>query len=1193
MPPSDSGSTRIQLCGRLKADLDGRHVTPALRGRQGRILLAYLVLNRGRPVSRDELIEAIWPESPPSDPPAALRTQLSRLRAALGSEALAGRDAVELRLPENIWIDVEAADRAIVAAGSALGAADWKDAWVHAHIALNIAGRPFLAGFEAPWVEETRHELEELHLRAREIIARAGIGLGGSELAGAERAARALIREAPFRESGYVLLMRALVASGNTAEALRTYDDLRNLLAEELGSAPGTEAQGLHRKLLGGSTAEGEALEREGAGENPGAMSAAAEPARLPLPTWLVPRRRSPFIGRAAEQERLERLWGETGKGVRNLVFLGGDPGVGKTRLATEFAGAVHTGGGGVLYGRADEQASLDFQPFVEALRHWVLNSPSAEIERDLGPHAGVLAGLIPEISVQLSEAVPDPPDTARERLFEAVAGCFAALSARRPLLLVLDDVHWADPGSLMMLRHIARSPHRTALMILAAYRETEPSEALAETLADLGREGLFERQHLSGLGVSEVGELISSIRGSAPEPGLTEAIQAETGGNPFLIEALVHHISAAGEAATIGRRPGALYARGVPDLVRDAIGHRVGELGEGPARVLEVASVIGSEFDSDLAIEVCEMPGEDVIAALEAAVAAGLLADVPGTLERYAFSHTLFRQTVYAGVPRRRRAALHRRLAEVLESHHGNDPRHVSELARHYAGAGPAAAAKALEFGVRAGAGALGSLSFEKAIEHYAEALGALDASGQGDPKLRLELLLALGEAEWRGGEAESSRETFSSAARVARSSGDAEGLARAALGFCGFGAEGAERRPTDAAELLSAALGADPPGPLQARLKLRLAQLSRAGGEDERAAQLGREALELAEGTGDPDTLALALIERWESEPGPAGSEQRFAVSERLAGIIPELRDRDIEIQVRFLLALAALQSADFAELDVAIAEHARIAERMKQAPGRLRSRALMTTRSLMEGQFADAERLTAEVLELGAWAEVPDALTYTSFELAVLRWEQGRLAETEELLRDLITRRGQGPVWHSFLALLLTESGRSKEAREELDAADEHAVTERVGLAAPAVAAIAVAALGDHELAAKLHRELLPGAGGIVVGGAGAAYLGPVSHHLGVLATLGGRAAEAVEQLTEAVAVNERAGALPWLARSRFELARALAARSEPGDAERAGALLADASRTAEELGMASLLRGIGGEKDSLRLCTSQPA
>ena len=218
-----AGETRIQLCGRLKADVQGHHVTPALRGRQGRVLLAYLVLNRGRAVSRDELIAALWPQQPPADPAAALRTQLSRLRSALGTNSLAGRDTVELQLPEATWVDVEAAEKAIESAEAALAASEWKDAWAYANVALNISSRPFLAGFDAPWVEEVRRELAELQTRARESIARAGIGLGGSELAGAERSARELVRTAPFRESGYVLLMRALVASGNRrpADALR------------------------------------------------------------------------------------------------------------------------------------------------------------------------------------------------------------------------------------------------------------------------------------------------------------------------------------------------------------------------------------------------------------------------------------------------------------------------------------------------------------------------------------------------------------------------------------------------------------------------------------------------------------------------------------------------------------------------------------------------------------------------------------------------------------------------------------------------------------------------------------------------------------------------------------------------------------------------------------------------------------
>jgi len=253
-PRERDGLTRIQLCGRLKVDFEGDHVTPALRGRQGRILLAFLVVKRGRAVSRDEMIEAIWPDPTdrPANPAAALRTQLSRLRGALGAQALAGRESVELRLPNDTWVDIEAAERAIRVAQEALRTGDWGEAWAQAHVTLNISGRPFLASFDAPWADDVRHDLADLGLRSREAIARAGIGLGGSELAGAERAARALIREAPFRESGYLNLMRALVASGNSAEALRTYDTLKDLLVEELGGAPGAEIQELHRQLLRG-----------------------------------------------------------------------------------------------------------------------------------------------------------------------------------------------------------------------------------------------------------------------------------------------------------------------------------------------------------------------------------------------------------------------------------------------------------------------------------------------------------------------------------------------------------------------------------------------------------------------------------------------------------------------------------------------------------------------------------------------------------------------------------------------------------------------------------------------------------------------------------------------------------------------------------------------------------------------------
>ncbi|HWB68511.1 MAG TPA: AAA family ATPase, partial [Solirubrobacterales bacterium] len=1040
MPPADAGTTRIQLCGRLKVDFEGRHVTPDLRGRQGRVLLAYLVINRGRPVSRAELITAIWPTSSPSDPSAALRTQLSRLRRALGAKALAGRDTVELHLPEGTWIDVEAAERAIRVADSALKAGDWRDAWAHAHISLNIAGRPFLAGFEAPWVDEVRHELEELELRSREVIARAGIGLGGSELAGAERSARALIRSSPFRESGYLNLMRTLVASGNTAEALRTYDNLRKLLAKELGSAPGGEIQALHRRLLTGAELGPQAVQPDAAPATriPGGEPLPAPPS-LPLPTWLAPRRGVAFVGRTEELGLLSQLWAESIAGTRQIVLVGGEPGVGKTRLVTEFAQRVHGDGATVLYGRADEEATRTFQPLIEALRHWVANAPTTELQRALGPNAATLATLVPEISVRLpapAVAAEEAPD--REGLLDAVVDTLASIAAEHPLLLLVDDLQWADPGSLSILRRLARSTRRDNLMVLATYRETEPSPALAEALADLGRERLFERLRLSGLSAGEVAEMIAAMRGGESEPGLADAIYGDTGGNPFLVEAVVNNMAAGGERNGAGRgRREEIYARGIPDLVREAVAHRVGELGPTAEQVLEIAAVIGREFESELLAEISDLAADEIADALEAAVAAGLLADVPGTLDRYTFSHALFRQTVYAGVAKQRRAMLHGRLGEALERRHGSDPRHLAELARHFGSAGPGAAPKALEYCVRAGAGALGALAFEEAVDYYTQALSALDATGSADERLRCEILLAIGEAEWRSGDASASRETFGRAARLAQGTGDAEAFGRAALNFCEIGWEWYGRRDDEAINLLRSALAKEGvAAPMRARLQARLAALLHFCGEDGQADELSREALELAEVSGSEEALAAALVGRWHTVSGPDGLAERQRLSERLTPLATALRNRDLQLQSLSLQVVVTLETGRFGDLEVAIAEHAKLADRMKQPTAQIHSRAFQAMGALAEGRFGDVEAAIGEMLELGTLTQSSTAVQLSSIELLALYFEQGRIAELEKTVRSLAEGAQTTFAWRAALAYVLAALERSEEARSLLD-------------------------------------------------------------------------------------------------------------------------------------------------------------
>lgn len=234
-------ATRIQLCGKLAVELDGERVEERLPGRQGRILFAFLVANRNRTLTRDEFLEILWPDGRDG----GLAPLLSKLRRVIVL------DGFRVVLPPDARIDVEAAVDAVHRAESALAQGDPRRAWGPAQVAMFVAARPFLPGEDSPWIDELRRSLADLHLRALEAYAQAGLGIGGTELVAAERAGRELVRREPYRESGYRILMEALARDGNAAEALRVYDGLRTRLREDLGVAPSTQTQEAHRALLG------------------------------------------------------------------------------------------------------------------------------------------------------------------------------------------------------------------------------------------------------------------------------------------------------------------------------------------------------------------------------------------------------------------------------------------------------------------------------------------------------------------------------------------------------------------------------------------------------------------------------------------------------------------------------------------------------------------------------------------------------------------------------------------------------------------------------------------------------------------------------------------------------------------------------------------------------------------------------
>jgi DNA-binding SARP family transcriptional activator len=247
---AEGGEHRIHLCGRLTVRIADTRIEESLPGRQGRMLFAYLAAHRARPTPRGELHGVLWPESAPAAAESALAALLAKLRRTLGAKVLTGRQEIRLALPEGAWIDIEAAGEGLHRAESAVAQRDWAGAWGPARVALHIAARAFMPGYEAGWIDALRYRLEEVLVRAHECVAASGTGMGGAEVATAERSARRLIELAPFRESGYRYLMQALAMRDNVGEALIVYEQLRRVLREELGASPGAVSQALHARLL-------------------------------------------------------------------------------------------------------------------------------------------------------------------------------------------------------------------------------------------------------------------------------------------------------------------------------------------------------------------------------------------------------------------------------------------------------------------------------------------------------------------------------------------------------------------------------------------------------------------------------------------------------------------------------------------------------------------------------------------------------------------------------------------------------------------------------------------------------------------------------------------------------------------------------------------------------------------------------
>ncbi|HEY3241220.1 MAG TPA: AAA family ATPase, partial [Acidimicrobiia bacterium] len=902
------------------------------------------------------------------------------------------------------------------------------------------------------------------------------------------------------------------------------------------------------------------------------------------------------FFGRAAEQAALNSAWKEAATDRCQVVLVSGEPGIGKTALSAELARTVHAEGAVVLYGRCDKDLGLPYQPFVEALRGLLLEAaPQAGLRAWARFHGEALTPVLPELAERFPEVAISraaDPEAERYRLFKAVNSLLAAVSSSQPVLLVLDDLHWAAKPTLMLLEYVASAGEPMPVLLLGTFRETDISRShpLAELLADLRRQPWVSRMPLQGLGDDEVMALVEHASGG-PLDGrgvaLAHAVHRETDGNPFFVAELLRHLAESGAVVRDGPhwvlgRP--MEEVGLPVSVREVIGQRLQRTREETGRVLSLAAVIGRDFDLDLLGRVSELPEDRLLDALDEAAGAALIHEVAGRPDRFTFSHSLVQHVLYDELSGLRRVRVHQRVAAALEDLCGDDPgERVAELAHHWVAATrPIDVRQTIDYARRAGDRALAQLAPEEAVAWYVQALELHDTQTPGNDDRRADLLLDLGEAQRRAGEP-AFRETLLEAASMARRLGDTDRLVRAALANNRGMHSASGYSDSERVAVLQAAVDAlgGTDSSERARLLATLATELTYSGEWERRRALAAEALAVARRVGDDATLARVLSVRHSALQVPEAvaelmdnTAENLVITDRLG----DAHERFWALQFRFL-AIGAAGRMD--EVDERLAEIDRLVDALGQPALGWYARFHRSWCELLAGRVAESERFALKALQLGNDSGQPDAIAVFVAQLAMVRRDQGRFDELVDPVARQVADNPGIPGFRALLALCYCELDRLEEARAvfAVDAASGFAAIpyDPVWSSAMTMLAEVCAMLDDAESAVVLTKKLRPFAG--VLAHNGCTTFGAVDRYLGMLAATLGRFSEAESHFTAAASIHTRIGAPTWLARTQVEWARMLLRRNGPGDYERARELLASALMTARELDLGYIVRHAG--------------
>jgi class 3 adenylate cyclase/tetratricopeptide (TPR) repeat protein len=872
------------------------------------------------------------------------------------------------------------------------------------------------------------------------------------------------------------------------------------------------------------------------------------------------------FVGRDHELTQLRTALDDSLSGRGHVLMLVGEPGIGKTRTAEELTTYARLRGAQVLWGRSYEgEGAPSYWPWVQIIRSYIHGKAPETLLAELGAGASAVADVVSEVRERIPEIQPAPPlepDQARFRLFDGVTGFLKNASQRQPLVLVLDDLHWADKPSLLLLQFLVSEFGESRILVLGTYRDVEVrrTHPLTETLAELNRVGNASRILLRGLAEADVGRFIELSAGREPPPPVLSAVYRETEGNPFFLHEVVRLLTSEGrlEHSEDVRS----WSLSIPRGVREVIGRRLNSLSDECNRVVTIASAIGREFEFAVLERVADVERDPLMKVMEEAIAARVIEEMLEAIDRYRFAHSLVRETLYDELGTARRIGLHRQIGEVLEAHYGSRvDRHLAELAYHAVeGAhGGGDLDKAIDYATRAGDRASGLFAYEDAIPHYERALQVLELKESDDDLQRCDLLISLGYAQQYSQDRDRSVGTLTEALGIAREHEDPLRFVSAATGVAWASWSAGQANQTSVTLLEEGLEMLRDQDCIERVTALHaLAFQLCIGHTNPRAKELAQEAIDVARRMGDAQALGLALYCHLEAHLGLDGIDERLAMATEM---LHHANTTGIPMHwwaASFYLRRCALQIGDRVEFERLYRKEEQLLGRTQTTVSTYFHHVATATRAILDADWDGAERLARLALESGQRVHGDFALLNFGAQMVSVLLARGKTSGAVSLL-ETGAREHASPAWEAALAWLYAECGNENKAQAILDAlcADDCAALPRDVGWAMAMASLCqtCALLGDQRQAEKLYALLAPYPRQIVITASIASLQGCTSYHLGRLAGVLGRWDEGAAHFEDALEVTAAIGSRFWLADTEWAYAQLLRERDRLGDRERA--------------------------------------